>query len=72
MNSTDTTSRAAEIQAQIDTLSNRIALGVTQITTDGTTTSYNLDAMKSERARLERQLSTLVQPVSATADLSHG
>ncbi len=65
-------SEVQKIRDQIDALSARIASGVTSVTTDGTTTSVDLRTLKEERARLERKLVTLVQPISATIDLSHG
>ena len=61
-----------KIRDQISAIEARLASGVTQVTTDGTTTSVSLEALERQRARLERKLSAMVQPISATVDLSHG
>lgn len=64
-----------EVQATRDAIAKinaRLASGVTSVTTDGTTTSVDLRTLKDERGRLERTLATLVQPISASIDLTGG
>lgn len=58
-----------EIQNRIDDIDELLASGVTSVSTDGTSTSIDVNSLRKERADLTRRLISSSRPLNMTWNL---
>jgi hypothetical protein len=65
-----TNAKREEIEAAIASIDQKLNSGITSVTTDGTTTTVDLNALHKRRRELVNELDNMRQPVSMRVDLS--